>query len=222
MFKIIKENKVLGIVSNPTWVRMQENACYGLTIEDNAQGIALNGTVYHVNGKPDLNGAETVSIEEVDDGIYANSLTALLPDPNDLRNSEQFRKAVQMFAGSLDEDSAMVVATIYDPYQVDHAYAVGDYFTYGVNNVDDPQLYKVVQAHTSQEDWKPDLLPALYTPIGLTPAGYPVWTQPTGVHDAYSKGDIVSYNEKLYRSLIDENTWSPDAYPAGWEEYTAD
>ena len=154
--------------------------------------------------------------------MYADSLTALLSDPNDLRNSEQFRKAVQMFAGSLDEDSAMVVATIYDPYQVDHAYAVGDYFTYGVNNVGDPQLYKVVQAHTSQADWKPDQLPAMYTPIGLTPAGYPVWTQPTGAHDAYNKGDIVSYNEKLYRSLIDGNTWSPDAYPAGWEEYTAD
>ena len=57
----------------------------------------------------------------------ASSLTALLTDPNDLRNSEQFRKAVQMFAKSLDEDSAMVVATIYDPYQVGHAYAVGDY-----------------------------------------------------------------------------------------------
>ena len=97
---------------------MQENACYGLTIEDNAQGIALNGTVYHVNGKPDLNGAETVSIEEVDDGIYANSLTALLSDPNDLRNSEQFRKAVQMFAGSLDEDSAMVVATMMKPFRI--------------------------------------------------------------------------------------------------------
>ena len=135
MYKIIKEDKVLGIVSNPTWVRMQDNGCYGLTIEDNAQGIALNGTVYHVNGKPDLNGAETVSIEEVDDGIYANSLTALLSDPNDLRNSEQFRKAVQMFAKSLDEDSAMMIATIYDPYQVGHAYAVGDYFTYGVNGV---------------------------------------------------------------------------------------
>lgn len=99
-------------------------------------------------------------------------------------------------------------------------YAVGDYFTYGVNGVGDPQLYKVVQAHTSQADWKPDTLPALYTPIGLTPSGYPVWTQPTGAHDAYNKGDIVSYNDKLYRSLIDGNVYSPDAYPAGWEEYT--
>lgn len=222
MYKIIKKDAVLGIVSNLTWVCMQENGCYGLTVEDNAQGIALNGTVYHVNGHPELDGAETVSVEEVDDGVYASSLTALLTDPNDLRNSEQFRKAVQMFAKSLDEDSAMMIATIYDPYQVDHAYAVGDYFTYGVNGVGDPQLYKVVQAHTSQADWKPDTLPALYTPIGLTPSGYPVWTQPTGAHDAYNKSDIVSYNDKLYRSLIDGNVYSPDAYPAGWEEYTSE
>ena len=158
----------------------------------------------------------------MDDGVYASSLTALLTDPNDIRNSEQFRKAVQMFAKSLDEDSAMMIATIYDPYQVGHAYAVGDYFTYGVNGVGDPQLYKVVQAHTSQADWKPDALPALYTPIGLTPSGYPVWTQPTGAHDAYNKGDIVSYNDKLYRSLIDGNVYSPDAYPAGWEEYNGE
>lgn len=222
MFVITMQGKTLGLISDLTWVRMQDNGSYGLTDEGTAQGIVLNGVVYHVNGHPALDGVETVSIVEVDDGVYANSLTTLLGDPRDLRNSEQFRKAVQMFAKSLDEDSAMMIATIYDPYQVDHAYAVGDYFTYGVNGVGDPQLYKVVQAHTSQADWKPDALPALYTPIGLTPSGYPVWTQPTGAHDAYNKGDIVSYNDKLYRSLIDGNVYSPDAYPAGWEEYTGE
>ena len=34
------------------------------------------------------------------------------------------------------------------------------------------------------------------------------------------KGDIVSYNGKLYKSTIDGNVWAPDAYPAGWTEYT--
>ena len=58
MYKIIKKDAVLGIVSNLTWVCMQENGCYGLTVEDNAQGIALNGTVYHVNGHPELAGAD--------------------------------------------------------------------------------------------------------------------------------------------------------------------
>lgn len=41
--------------------------------------------------------------------------------------------------------------------------------------------------------------------------------QPTGAHDAYMKGDMVVYNGKTYKSLIDNNVWSPDTYPNGWE-----
>lgn len=41
--------------------------------------------------------------------------------------------------------------------------------------------------------------------------------QPTGAHNAYMSGDIVNYNGKTYKSLIDNNVWSPDTYPNGWE-----
>lgn len=133
--------------------------------------------------------------------------------------AEQTRKALQLFCQTLDDDKALEVATVFPAYEVGRKYAVGDMFSYGENSTGDPQLYKVMQAHTSQEDWKPDATPALYTAIGLNPAGYPIWSKPTGAHDAYSKGDIVSYNEKLYKSLIDGNTWSPEEYPAGWELY---
>lgn len=133
--------------------------------------------------------------------------------------AEQFRKALQMFAASLDDERAMEVASIYDPWVVNKAYAVGDFITYGENSVGDPQLYKVVQAHTSQADWTPDKTPALFVAIGLDEKGYPVWSQPTGAHDAYSKGDVVDYNGVLYESLIDGNVYSPDAYPAGWAVY---
>lgn len=139
---------------------------------------------------------------------------------NRLQAAEQFRKALQMFAASLSEEKAMEVATIYDPWAEGKAYAVGDFLTYGENSVGDPQLYKVVQVHTSQADWKPDTTPALYVAIGLDEQGYPVWSQPTGSHDAYNNGDIVEYNGTLYQSLIDGNVYSPDAYPAGWEIYT--
>lgn len=139
---------------------------------------------------------------------------------NKLQIAEQFRKALQMFAASLDDERAMEVATIYDAWAVGKAYAVGEFVTYGENGVGDPQLYKVVQAHTSQADWTPDAAASLFTAIGLDDAGYPVWAQPTGAHDAYNAGDIVDYNGKLYKSLIDGNVYSPDAYPAGWAEYT--
>lgn len=139
---------------------------------------------------------------------------------NRLQAAEQFRKALQMFAASLSDEKAMEVATIYDPWSDGKAYTVGDFVTYGENSVGDPQLYKVVQAHTSQADWKPDITPALYVAIGLDEQGYPVWSQPTGAHDAYNKGDIVDYNGALYQSLIDGNVHSPDVYPAVWEKYT--
>ena len=136
---------------------------------------------------------------------------------NKLQAAEQLRKALQMFAATLDEEKALEIATDYDSWKVGKAYAVGEYFTYGENSVGDPQLYKVVQAHTSQADWLPDTTASLYTAIGLDEEGYTVWSQPTGAHDAYNTGDMVNYNGIIYRSLIDGNVYSPAAYPAGWE-----
>ena len=137
---------------------------------------------------------------------------------NRMQAAEQLRKALQMFAASLTDEQAMEVVAVYDSWMAGKTYAVGDFLTFGVNGVGDPQLYKVTQAHTAQADWKPDVTPALYTAIGLDENGYPVWSQPTGAHDAYNKGDIVNYNGTLYESLIDGNTYSPDAYAAGWRK----
>lgn len=140
---------------------------------------------------------------------------------NRMQVAEQFRKALQMFAASLDDEKAMEVATVYDLWEVGKAYAVGEFVTYGTNSVGDPQLYKVVQAHTSQADWTPDVVPSLFAAVGLDEQGHPVWSQPTGAHDAYNKGDIVDYNGTLYQSLTDGNIYPPEAYPAGWRVYEA-
>ncbi len=136
---------------------------------------------------------------------------------NRLQAAEQFRKALQMFAASLDDEKAMEVATIYDPWVEGEAYAVGEFVTYGENSVGDPQLYKVVQSHTSQADWKPDAAASLYVAIGLDEQGYPVWSQPTGAHDAYNKGDIVRCDDELWVSEADGNVWKPGV--SGWVAY---
>lgn len=137
---------------------------------------------------------------------------------NRLQAAEQLRRALQMFAQTLTDEEAMEIVTVYPAYVIGKLYKADEMFAYGTNEVGEPQLYKVVQAHTSQEAWKPDITPALYTPIGLTEEGYPVWSQPSGAQDAYNTGDIVNYNGTLYKSLIDGNVWSPEAYPAGWEK----
>ena len=139
---------------------------------------------------------------------------------NLLQAAEQLRKAIQLFAATLSEEQALEISTVYPAYEVGKAYSVGEIISYGTNSVGDPQLYRIVQAHTSQEDWTPDATPALYDAFGLDESGYPIWSQPSGAHDAYNTGDIVDYNGTLYISTMDGNVWSPDAYPAGWTVYT--
>lgn len=137
-----------------------------------------------------------------------------------LQRAEQIRKALQLLAAALSEEEAMEVATVYDKWAVGRAYKVDEYVTYGENTVGDPQLYRCIQAHTSQADWTPDVAVSLFVAIGLDEAGYPVWSQPTGAHDAYNTGDIVDYQGTLYISTIDGNIWAPDTYPQGWSVYT--
>ena len=134
--------------------------------------------------------------------------------------AEQFRKAVQYFATTLPEEKALVVSSIFDEWAVNVKYVTSEWVAYGVNAVGDPQLYQVLQDHTSAAEWTPDTATSLYKKVGIDPSGYPLWVQPLGATDAYNIGDIVSYNGKLYKSIINANVWAPDVYPAGWEEYT--
>lgn len=137
-----------------------------------------------------------------------------------VEQAQAIREAMDVAGAALTEEMALECVRLYRPWEAGKAYSAEEYCTYGKNGVGDPQLYRCVQAHTSQADWTPDVVPALFAAVGLNTDGYPVWSQPTGSHDAYNQGDIVDYNGTLYKSLIDGNTWSPEAYPAGWEVYT--
>lgn len=119
------------------------------------------------------------------------------------------RKLIRVDGLTPEELGGMV--DLYDTYQIDKAYIVGEVFKL------EGKLYKVIQAHTSQENWQPNTLPALY--LELMPENViPNWVQPTGSHDAYNIGDKVIFESKVYESLINSNTWSPTVYPSGWKE----
>lgn len=139
---------------------------------------------------------------------------------NLVKEALELRKALQLFLATMDADTQisdiMEVATVFPKYTVGKVYKVKEIFSYGENSVGDPQLYQVLQAHTSSDAWTPDTAFSLYKKIGVTDQGYPEWVQPLGASDAYNTGDIVSYNGVLYKSTIDGNVWAPDAYPAGW------
>lgn len=129
----------------------------------------------------------------------------------------QMNRAIQMFTQNLNlpDEQAMEVADLYPEWQEKKAYTVDEILKYGENADGETQLYKVLQAHTSQADWTPDTAASLYKKVGFTDSGVPMWTQPLGATDAYKKGDVVSYNGQLYVSTVDANVWEPGIY--GWE-----
>lgn len=139
---------------------------------------------------------------------------------NKLQMAEQLRKALQFYCRCLSDEEAMIVATVYEAWKTDTKYEIDDIRSYGVNDVGDPQLYRCVQAHISQDDWTPDVAVSLWVAIGVADDGIAVWSQPTGAHDAYNIGDRVHFPDKtdpVYESLIDGNVYSPETYPQGWE-----
>lgn len=136
----------------------------------------------------------------------------------DVQNALELRKAIQMFLRTLtDESDILSVPSVFPAYTVGQAYKTGDVFSYDTNDVGDPQLYQVLQDHTSAAEWTPDTAASLYKAIGITEDGTPEWVQPLGASDAYNTGDVVMYGGTRYKSLIDGNVWAPDAYPEGWE-----
>lgn len=123
-------------------------------------------------------------------------------------NLQATRKLVRVDELTADELFEMI--DLYPSHEIGKSYVVGDVFKY------EGKLYKVVQEHTSQDDWLPSANLALY--LNLMPDNViPEWVQPTGSHDAYNIGDKVIFEGVLYESLIDGNTWSPTDYPTGWK-----
>ena len=139
---------------------------------------------------------------------------------NLIQTALEFRKAVQIFLSKLDADadldSILEVPTVFPAYEVGKAYTTKEIFSYGLNGVGDPQLYQVLQDHTSQAEWTPDTAASLYKKIGIAEDGTPQWVQPLGATDAYMKGDKVSHNGKHWVSSVDNNVWEPGVY--GWDE----
>lgn len=131
---------------------------------------------------------------------------------NIVDRARQLRKVIEKTAQSLDDESAINAVELFPEWAVGIAYKIDEKVQYK------KVLYKCLQAHTSQSDWTPDIAVSLFAKVlNPDPEVIPDWVQP-GSTNGYSKGDKVRYNGDVYVSLIDNNIWSPDAYPAGWQK----
>lgn len=181
-----------------------------------------------IDSKPgyDVETQDAIFVDYMDTGAYIRAMYEIVEiEPTEEEQMiEQTGKAMELLninfndlLPNLTDEQALQVPLMFPKWQAGKEYAVGDRVLYlGV-------LYKVLQAHTSQAGWEPDITPSLFAKnlIVKDDSGeqvdIPEWVQPDSTNP-YMIGDKVKFEGKVYQSLIDNNVWSPTAYPQGWEE----
>lgn len=75
------------------------------------------------------------------------------------QQARKYRAIIEQGAQSLTDAEALAVKTLYPKWAAGQSYTVGYKLLYG------GEVYKVIQAHTSQASWTPDAAPAMFTRI---------------------------------------------------------
>ena len=79
--------------------------------------------------------------------------------------AKQLRQLIEQLAVTLDDETALTGVELFPMWAIGRSYSVDDRVQHG------GILYKCVQAHTTQADWTPDAVPALYTVIDVAHTG---------------------------------------------------
>ena len=125
-----------------------------------------------------------------------------------IKRARQMRAQLDNITKDFTDEQAVANKELYPDWKSGVELSVGEVVLYA------DELYRVIQAHTSQADWTPDVAFPLFVKISVEE--FPQWKQPTGAHDAYNTGDKVTYDDKHWQSEVDANIWQPGVY--GWAE----
>ena len=126
-----------------------------------------------------------------------------------MNRARSMRKQLNSLIKDFDDETAVANKELYPDWNGNGISVIRGELLYYKN-----ELYRVNQDHVTQNDWAPDITPALFTRISLDE--YPEWVQPTGAQDAYNMGDKCNHNSKHWVSTLDGNVWEPGVY--GWAE----
>ena len=120
--------------------------------------------------------------------------------------AKELKAAIDNVAANATDEIAVKSAILYEEWNGNSkTYKEGQRLNYGGS------LYKVLQAHTSQDDWAPDVAPSLFAKVLIPNANViPEWEQPDSTNP-YMTGDKVMHNGKTWESLVDNNVWEPGA-----------
>lgn len=117
------------------------------------------------------------------------------------------RKILSKALDSLSDDEAYKVKFLFEEWDHKTIYKVGQRIVY--NNT----LYNVIKA--SQFNINPDFYPDYFEKVSCPIDLVEEWNELN--RQTYNLHDRVRVGEYVYESLIDNNSWSPREFPAGWK-----
>lgn len=131
-----------------------------------------------------------------------------------IERARELRSQIEDNAGGMSDYMALQYTELFEAWSDGVAYKAGDRVRYNGT------LYKVLQDHISQGDWRPDSTSSLFAKVLIPdPTVVPEWEQPDSTNP-YSKGDRVLHADKTWESLVDNNVWEPGVAgtEALWQE----
>ena len=207
-----------GVIKYAPANYLTENGKLIFNFNTNIEVMLENGFKEVINVVPSYDANTQVvtmdSYTEEATTITVNYIVVPKPLTKEEQLENQRNLALTFFAETLSDAQALQVPMLFDEFDGNGvAYEVGKRVLYN------DTLYKVIQAHTSQAEWTPVAAPSLFAKVinETIDGSIPEFEQPDSTNP-YMKGDKVMFNGKIYESLIDNNVYSPEAYPAGWKE----
>lgn len=167
------------------------------TIKANTNYVVLWDIDVEAGIVPDLDAAELDALKTQLANVYSTDVVELVTLDK---------------SNPADITTDLITAQRRPPWQAGISVGVGEVYQYSGN------LYEVIQSHTTQADWTPDISFALFKRF-YEPANDPwPWVQPQGAHDAYPIGARVTHNGYTWQSDVSANVWEPGVF--GWTNLT--
>lgn len=137
------------------------------------------------------------------DFIYNSLITNnQLTEPQILAAQPIIEKALNQ----LEDEDAYLVSFLYKPVDAEKEYQIGERFLY--NNILYTTIQKALGNHIFDEDF------SAYFIKTECPNDY---VDEWKIGKTYQQNERVKYGEHVYKSLIDNNTWTPQEFLAAWE-----
>ena len=229
MYRIIQNNQVVAICDRFRWVRMMDGVLVG-TIKATAQGFearvpVAEGDTYTFNKQVyalqegGLTGTEPVaSIVEfhgaVDLQDKDTAITTLAGKVVDKQEAQTIRGFIETAADGLDDAAASQMALLFPGLKGD-----GSLVKSGIRINWNGVVKRAAVDLWDTETNNPDNAPTLWENLAYID-GIRIIPEVITAGTAFSKGEQGWWNGALYESQADNNVWTPDAYPAYWEEVT--